>query len=137
MNQNINVAIVGLGNIGCRLISQISEFYNDGIRIVATAEANPDAPGVAEARKRGIKVYSDENAILDLRENVDIIFELTGDKFIERSMRLIQVKEGNHHTVIVPSIMAQFIWKLLSKGEIDLGHNPAARVSGPVSRTDC
>lgn len=121
MAQDIKIAIVGLGNIGSRFISKISEFKGEGISIVAAAEPNPKAPGIEVARKNGVNVYSDESCILELRDHVDIIFDLTGDKLIERSMRLNQIKKGNHHTIVVPTMMAQLIWKLISKG--DLGWN--------------
>lgn len=121
MAQDIKIAIVGLGNIGTRFISRIGEFKSSGINIVAAAESNPDVPGIQEARRKGIRVYDDASDIMALGDQVDIIFDLTGVKHVERSMRLNQAKQRNHHTIIVPTMMAQFIWKLISKD--DLGWN--------------
>ena len=35
-----------------------------------------------------------------------------------RSLRLSQVKSGNHKTIVVSTVMASLIWKLISEGAL-------------------
>ena len=118
MEETVKVAIVGLGRVGSKFIQKISEFEGKGVTIVAAAEKNAASPGIAIAEGKGIKVYGDEKYITSMGDKVDVVFDLTGDKTMERSMRFAQVREGNTHTVIVPRIMAVMIWNMLSDDEV-------------------
>lgn len=115
MNDNINIGIVGLGRVGTTFIKQLFEYRERGISIIAVTEQNPDSPGLEFASTRGIPVVDDKDDITAMGDKVGVIFNLTGDPAIERSMRLAQVKMGNHKTVVVSTVMASLLWKLISK----------------------
>ena len=66
------------------------------------------------AMERGIKIC-DDHQIANMGEEVDIIFDMTGDSKSRRSMRMKMLKSGNIHTVIAPEIMAFLIWALLGE----------------------
>ena len=118
MEGAVRVAIIGLGRVGSKFIQKISEFEGKSVTIVAAVEKDPDSPGIAIAEGKGIMVYGDEKDITSMGAEVDVVFDLSGDKAVERSMRLAQVREGNTHTVIVPRIMAVMIWNMFSGGEV-------------------
>lgn len=120
----VNVAIIGLGRVGSAFISKLADLKNRGITIVAAAEKNSKSPGIVAAESKGIKVFDSEKSILDMREKIDVVFELTGDRLVERNMRLSQVKSGNTHTVIVPRIVALMIWNLISDDILPDHTNP-------------
>lgn len=116
MENAVKVAIVGLGRVGSRFIEKITEFEGKGITIIAAVETNPDSPGIDFAKEKGLRIYNDVSRITEMGDKVDVIFDLTGNRSVERNMRLAQVRSGNTHTVIVPRIVAVLIWNLISEG---------------------
>lgn len=115
MEDHINIAIVGLGRVGTTFMEQLFEYGKRGISIVAVTEQNPNLPGLQFAAKKGIPILAHKDEITAMGDKVDVIFNLTGDLTIERSMRLAQVKMGNHKTVVVSTVMASLLWKLISE----------------------
>ena len=115
MEDNINIAIVGLGRVGTTFLQKLFDYRGRGISIIAVTEKNPDSPGLKFAAQKGIPVVADKDDITAMGERADVIFNLTGDPAIERSMRLAQVKNGNHKTVVVSTAMASLLWKLISE----------------------
>ncbi len=115
MEDNINIAIVGLGRVGTTFMKQLFDYRERGISIIAVTEKNPDSPGLKFAVQKGILVVADKDDITAMGEKADVIFNLTGDPSIERTMRLAQVKMGNHKTVVVSTVMASLLWKLISE----------------------
>ena len=115
MGNAVKVAIVGLGRVGSTFIERLVEFDGKGVSIIAVAEKKQDAPGVEMAKAKGLKVFDSEEAILEMGGAVDVIFDLTGDKTVERNLRFKQVRSGNMHTVIVPRTVAVLIWNLISE----------------------
>ncbi len=115
MGNVVKIAIAGLGRVGSTFVEKLVEFDGKGVSIVAVAEKKQDAPGVEMAKAKGLKVFDSEEAILDMREEIDVIFDLTGDKAVERNLRFKQVRSGNMHTVIVPRTVAVLIWNLISE----------------------
>ncbi len=112
----VKVAVVGLGQVGSRFISKLFEFEGKGLKIVAAAEKNPEMDGVNIARSKGITVHSSEDRITELGDEIDVIFDLTGDSTVGRNMKLAQIQTGNTHTVIVPRIVAVLIWNMFEEG---------------------
>ena len=115
MKDEVNVAIIGLGRVGGTFIKKLYGFKDRGINIIAVFEHNVDAPGLRYAKRLGLHICGQEAEITEMRENVDIIFNLTGDMSIETRMRVAQTKLGNMHTNIVSTLMAQFIWKMIAE----------------------
>lgn len=116
MSKKINVALFGLGKVGSTFLNKLVEFDGKTITIVAVAEKDANASGLKIAQDRGIKVYSDQQ-IIDMGDDVDIIFELTGNSEARRSLRMAMVTSNNSHTVIAPEIMAFFVWNLMTEEE--------------------
>lgn len=109
----INVAIVGLGRVGSTFLKKLVEFEGKSASIVAVAEKDENALGLKFAVERGIKVCNDQQ-IVDMGDEVDIIFELTGNNEARRSLRMAMVTSDNAHTVIVPEVVAFFVWNLMT-----------------------
>ena len=115
MEDNINISIVGLGRVGTTFLKKLFDYRGRGISVIAVTEQNPDSPGLEFAAQKGIPILDNKDDISALGAKSDVIFNLTGDPGIERSMRLAQVKMGNHKTVVVSTIMASLLWKLISE----------------------
>ena len=114
MRNNINIAIVGLGRVGSIFLKKLLEIGREDISIVAVAEKDSDSLMLKLAMERGIKICEDHQ-IANMGEEVDIIFDMTGDSKSRRSMRMKMLKSCNIHTVIAPEIMAFLIWALLGE----------------------
>ena len=123
MNKKINVAIVGMGRVGSTFTKKLLEYEDNNISIVAVAEIDENAAGLKFVKERGIKVCSNQQ-IIAMGDTVDIIFELTGNSEAKRNLRMAMVTSDNSHTVIVPEIMAFFVWNLITEE----GHLPDAHV---------
>lgn len=115
MEDHINIAIVGLGRVGTTFLKKLFDYRGRGISIIAVTEQNPDSLGLKFAIQKGISVVADKDDITAMGEKVDVIFNLTGDPSIERTMRLAQVKGGNHKSVVGSTVMATLLWKLISE----------------------
>lgn len=115
MEDNINIAIVGLGRVGTTFLKKLFDYRERGISIIAVTEKNDGSPGLEFAAQKGILIVADKDNITAMGGKADVIFNLTGDPSIERTMRLAQVKMGNHKTVVVSTVMASLLWKLISE----------------------
>lgn len=121
MSKNINVAIVGAGRVGHTFLEKLLEFSSKGVTVVALADNNAEAAGMKLGAEKGIKLYDNVQAIVDLGDDVDIIFELTGDSGARRDCRMAMVKSENIHTVIAPETIAFLLWNLVTDGSSELG----------------
>jgi hypothetical protein len=87
------------------------------VTIVGAAENDGDAPGVLLAEGRGLKVHESAEKIVEMGDDIDVIFDLTGNPEARKSLREAMVRTGNTHTVIAPEIMSYLIWGLIAEGE--------------------
>lgn len=115
--ENINIAIVGLGRVGSIFLGKLLEHQSNSLSIVAAIELNTDAPGLAIAHKYGVPVYKDSQKLMDMMDELDIIFDLTGDQGSKRELRMSMIKSSNKQTFIAPEIVAFFIWDLIAAGK--------------------
>lgn len=122
MSDTINVALLGLGRIGHQFAVALANHIEDGakpIKIVAVAERDPDSEAAKRFKDSGVPVYADAVEVVDLGENVDIIFDLTGVPSIRQALRVKLQEKNNHHTVLVPEVFARLLWSFLEEG-VDL-----------------
>lgn len=113
----IKAAIVGLGRVGSIFLRKLIDKDGQGIRIVAAAERDENAPGVQFALDNGIMVYREGREIAALGDEIDIIFELTGNPNEKMLLRRELLRAKNLHTVLAPETIALFIWGLIAEGE--------------------
>ncbi len=114
--QGISVAIVGLGRVGGTFLQKLIERGN-GIKIAAAAESDKSAPGVQLAKDNGITVYDDGKEVAAMGEDIDIIFDFTGNSAARAEFRSVLAGSGNQRTVIVPEVVVKFIWGIMVPGE--------------------
>lgn len=110
------VALVGLGKVGSAFIEKLSDLDGKALSIVAVAESDMDAPGVAIAKKLGIKVYDSEKALVEIAEDIDVIFDLSGNSQVETWLRSALSMKANCHTAIASRNVAVLLWNILSEG---------------------
>lgn len=110
------VAVVGLGKVGSALIEKLSDLDGKALSIVAVAESDMDAPGVAVAKKLGIKLYNNEKELVEIADDIDIIFDLSGNSQVETWMRSALSMKANCRTAIASRNVAVLLWNILSEG---------------------
>jgi len=119
MSEAINVALLGLGRIGHQFATTLAKHIEEGdkqIKIVAVAERDPNSAVAKQFASKGVVVYTDAVDIAELGEKVDVIFDLTGVPSIRQALRDKLQAQGNHHTVLVPEVIARLLWSFLEEG---------------------
>ncbi|MEH7650402.1 MULTISPECIES: sigma-54 interaction domain-containing protein [Bacillus] len=101
------VLIVGAGQGGSALLETLLK--TNTIQIIAIADLDLEAPGMAEAKKNGIDTTTDWKEYI--KDEIDIIIETTGSSAVLKEL----MEEKPEHAVIVPSSMAYVISELMSE----------------------
>ena len=114
--KEIQIAIVGLGKIGSTFLKKLLEKERHGIKLMGVVEQNKDTPGIEFAKTKGIKIYDNLDKLLYLSQEVDVIFDLTGNIGAREAMRGGLARTRNQHTVIAPEVIAFLIWDLIAQG---------------------
>ncbi len=111
-----NIAIIGLGRIGSAFLGEMLDKAGRGINLVCVSEVF-DSPGKAQAKLAGVKiVHLDE--IVAMGQQIDIIFDLTGNQEVRKELRNKLVASDNHHTIIASETIARLIWSLIAEQEL-------------------
>ncbi len=113
MGNKIRIALLGLGSVGENFAEHFLEQIQEGhrpIEIVAVAHPHTDSPVALGFAQNGVPVYEDATEVLNLGENVDIIFDLTGNVEVRQRLRKGLMDSGNRHTVIAPEVFANLLW---------------------------
>ena len=119
MTEDINVALVGLGRIGSQFATSLARQIDQrakAINIVAVAEQDPNSETAQMFADNDVPVYTDAAEIVELSDEVDIIFDLTGVPSVTQDLRDSLEMTGNRHTVVVPEVVARLLWEFLEEG---------------------
>lgn len=106
----IKVAILGLGRVGTAFLGEALKYQDKGIHVVAVGEMT-ETEGKKMAEDAGVPVKSDTE-IVQMGDNVDIIFDLTGNTKARRKIRELLSFTNNGHTVIAPESIAYMVWTI-------------------------
>jgi predicted dinucleotide-utilizing enzyme len=109
-----SIAIVGLGKLGSAFLGELLEHPNEAVEIVAVVEIR-STPGLALAASHGIrKVTIDE--LIGMGDNLDILFDLTGEEAVRQKLREKLRATANRHTIVATENIARMVWALISSG---------------------
>jgi homoserine dehydrogenase len=117
--QPIRVALLGLGQVGHAFAEHLLErSQEDGmpIEVAAVADHHPDNPVAMGFAHSNVPVYQNGLDVTELGEDIDIIFDLTGNAELRRGLRDRLADQGNRHTVIAPEVMARMLWCFFDEG---------------------
>jgi homoserine dehydrogenase len=126
MSETINVAVLGLGRIGQQFAAGLSKHIDQGgkpIKIVAVAERDPDSLAAEMFADENVPVCAKASDVVEMADQIDIIFDLTGSPEVRQTLRAKLHDAGNRDTIIVPEIFAHFVWSLLEE-RVELSRPP-------------
>lgn len=113
MKDTIRIALLGLGDIGQAFAEQfLAKIQEHGapVEIVAVADHHPDSPVALGFSQSGVPVFRDALDVTTLGDQIDIIFDLTGNSRLRQELRLKLIETRNQHTVIATEILARLLW---------------------------
>lgn len=113
MGYKIKVALLGLGSVGQEFAENFLEIIQEGkkdVEIVAVAHHDKESAVALGFQQNGVKFFEDAGDVVKLGEEVDIIFDLTGNSDTRQSLRKGMMDTHNRHTVIAPEMMARMLW---------------------------
>ena len=113
MSENINVALLGLGDIGQEFAEQFLEIIQEGgkpVEIVAVAHDDLDSPVALGFKHSRVPVYKNAVDVIGMGAGVDVIFDLTGNAETRQALRQGLMESDNRHTVIAPEVIAKLLW---------------------------
>lgn len=118
MANKIKVAILGLGSVGEifseNFLEKIQE-HNANVEIVAVATRHLDSPVALGFAHSHVPVFDDALKVIDMGEDVDIIFDLTGNANLRQELRNKLQSTNNRHTVIAPEVFAGLLWNFFGE----------------------
>jgi len=79
------------------------------------AERDPDSLAAQMFADENVPVYSKASDVLDIGDQIDIIFDLTGSSDVRQTLRDRLQETDNHRTIVVPEIFARLVWSLLEE----------------------
>ncbi|MDQ0269380.1 sigma-54 interaction domain-containing protein [Cytobacillus purgationiresistens] len=103
------VVIIGAGTGGTAIFKLLKEATM--LQVEAMVDKYEQAPGLALAKKEGIRTGSDWR--LFLTEEIDIIIEVTGDESVCKEIRAVL----NDRVIFIPGSVAYLMAKLLEQKE--------------------
>lgn len=106
------IAIVGLGRVGSVFLEELVRRPNKNINVLAVAE-KADTPGKAVATSNHIPVL-DIDTLIAKGDEIDILFDLTGNVAVRKELREKMMTANNRHTIIATESIAQLIWSLIA-----------------------
>lgn len=113
MSEKIKIAILGLGSVGQEFAEHFLEIIQEGgkaVEIVAVSDRQLDSPVALGFKQSGVPVFENSSDVVKMGDEVDIIFDLTGDPESRKALRKGMMDSNNGHTVIAPEVMAHLLW---------------------------
>jgi homoserine dehydrogenase len=122
MSNKVRVALLGLGSVGEIFAENFLEKIQEehvNVEIVAVASRDLESPVAMGFVHSKIPVFRDALEVIDLGDQVDIIFDLTGNPQLRKDLRIRLQETNNRHTVIAPEVVAHLLWNFFGEvGEL-------------------
>ena len=122
MSNKVRVALLGLGSVGEIFAENFLEKIQEehvNVEIVAVASRDLESPVAMGFVHSKIPVFRDALEVIDLGDQVDIIFDLTGNAQLRKDLRARLQETNNRHTVIAPEVVAHLLWNFFGEvGEL-------------------
>lgn len=117
--QNQNIAIIGLNNAGTEFFKAMINLKDKGVKVVSVSESI-FTEGTKLAQELGIRNLSLDE-LVNLGEDIDIIFDLSGKREIRKDLRKTLFSSNNQHTVIAPESVARLMYTMIGEKPLPNG----------------
>ena len=114
--EKVRIAIVGGGRTGAPLVEEFLK--TPYIELVGVADTNPESPGSVIARENGVFFTTDAMLFASKGDEIDLLFEISGDLSVKRRLKDAFIQEGNRHTIIVHDLVARLVSSLVSDSDV-------------------
>jgi acetaldehyde dehydrogenase (acetylating) len=115
-DEKIRIAIVGGGRTGEPLIEQF--LRTPYVELVGVGDVNPESPGSKLAKENGVFFTTDAMLFASKGDEIDLLFEVSGDPSVKRRLKDAFIQEGNRHTIIVHDLVARLVTSLVSDSDV-------------------
>ncbi|TCV89579.1 hypothetical protein [Sulfurirhabdus autotrophica] len=118
MSNKVNVALLGLGSVGETFAENFLEKIQEqhiNVEIVAVSTRHIDSPVAMGFAHSKVPVFENALDVINLGDKVDIIFDLTGNPDLRKSLRNRLQETKNTHTVIAPEVVAHLLWNFFGE----------------------
>lgn len=105
--EKVRVAFVGGGGTAVPLLEDL--LRRPFIDVVGIADVDETSRGGQLAKANGIFFTTDALVFASKGDEIDVLFELSGDPLIKRRLKNAFVAEGNLHTIIVHDLVARMM----------------------------
>ena len=117
MNE-FRIVVIGAGETGTPLLRQLLDA--SFVKVLGVADLDPEQPGIALAKQRGVATTQDFMTLVSQGREVDIIIDVTGVPKVREALRKYMVDTGNDHTLIMHEQIALLMMSL-SAGKLVQG----------------
>ncbi|MGE5672842.1 MAG: hypothetical protein ACM3XM_03020 [Mycobacterium leprae] len=111
IGDRICIALVGAGLTGTPLLQSL--LAQPFVQVCLVVDLMDDAPGMILARTHNIRTAIDPTAVLELKEPVDLVLNLSGDRQVEADLRSALEQVGNQQTAIMPEVGAALMLSMV------------------------
>lgn len=115
-DEKVRIAIVGGGRTGEPLIEQFLK--TPYVELAGVADVDPESPGAMLAKENGVFFTTDAMLFASKGDEIDLLFEVSGDLSVKRRLKDAFIQEGNRHTIIVHDLVARLVTSLVSDSDI-------------------
>ncbi|MBW2352426.1 MAG: PAS domain-containing protein [Deltaproteobacteria bacterium] len=118
-SSHIRIGLVGGGTFCKEFMEKTFSYgkrYTDGARIVAVADPDPESPGIAFARGRGLITVSDYQDLYDTEHRINLIIVLVQDE--EVFDHILHTKPG--HIRLLSNKVFRLLWNTVAMQEQEL-----------------
>ncbi|MCX8146163.1 MAG: oxidoreductase [Azovibrio sp.] len=110
------IVVIGAGETGTPLLKQLLDAPY--VQVLGVADLDPSQPGIALAKEHGVATSNDFMTLM--RQDVDIVIDVTGAPKVREALRKHMVETGNDHTLIMHERIALLMLSL-SAGRLVTG----------------
>lgn len=113
MSDTLRIAILGLGEVGELFAEHLLEkiqIKGKPVKIVAVADPDTQSPVALGFSQSKIPVFEKYLDVVDMANDIDIIFDLTPDPMLKQRLRLELLSKKNRHTTIASQDVARLLW---------------------------
>ncbi|HFD31879.1 MAG TPA: homoserine dehydrogenase [Gammaproteobacteria bacterium] len=113
---NQNIAIIGLKDLGTQFFKAMINLKKRGVKVLGVSEP-AFTEGAKFAQDLGINNMT-INEVVEMGDQIDIIFDLSGDTEIRKELRKTLFSSNNQHTVIAPESVARLMYTMINENPL-------------------